>query len=125
MAATTLNLPLYRVLTDLKVPEDRAREAAEASIPDLSDLVTKDDLKGQEDRFTLALKGVEDRIGRLVAERADAQTKWFTIVGFSGISLVLSAVGLSFVVSNFLLSPNRTLPPLPQPPAFSAPASPR
>lgn len=140
MVATTLNLPLYRVLTELKVPEERAREAAEASIPDLSGLVTKDDLKsmltgmedrftaalkGQEDRSTAALKGVEDRIARLVAERADSQTKWFTIVGFSGIGLVLSAIGLSFVVSNFLLSPNRLLPPQPQPPALSAPASPR
>lgn len=140
MVATTLNLPLYRVLTELKVPEDRAREAAEASIPDLSGLTVKNDLtaaltgleerlnaalKGQEDRFTAALKGVEDRIGRHVAERADAQTKLFTIVGFSGIGLVLSVIGLSFVVSNFLMSPNRLLLPQPQPPALSAPASPR
>ncbi|WP_338929222.1 hypothetical protein WDZ11_22295 (plasmid) [Roseomonas mucosa] len=116
MASTTLNLPLYRVLTDLKVPEDRAREAAEAAVPDLSDLIRKNDL-------ATALDGLENRIGRMVAERADAQTKWFTIVGFSGIGLVLSAIGLSFVVSNFLLSPHR-LPPQP-PPAVTAPAAPR
>ncbi|WP_186374240.1 hypothetical protein [Roseomonas gilardii] len=36
MAATTLDLPLYQVLTELKVPKECARQAAEASIPDLS-----------------------------------------------------------------------------------------
>ena len=45
MAAITINLPLYQVLTELKVGEDRARQAAEASIPDLSAFATREDLK--------------------------------------------------------------------------------
>ncbi len=45
MAAITINLPLYQVLTELKVGEDRARQAAEALIPDLSAFATRDDLK--------------------------------------------------------------------------------
>lgn len=80
MAATTINLPLYQVLTDLKVPEDRAQMAAEASIPDLSNLATRDDLKG-----------VEDRLSRDIAERAHNQTKWIvgTVVALLGVSAIL------------------------------------
>lgn len=49
MATPTINLPLYQVSTELKVPEDRARQASEASIPDLSAFATRDDLKGAVD----------------------------------------------------------------------------
>jgi len=35
-AAITINLPLYQVLTKLKVGGDGARQAAEVSSPDLS-----------------------------------------------------------------------------------------
>lgn len=73
MAATTINLPLYRVLTDLNVPEERAREAAEASVPDLSGLVTKADLQAM-------LAGFEERMytrSEADKERADARLTTF------------------------------------------------
>ena len=102
MAATTINLPLYQVLTELKVPEDRARQAAEASIPDLSAFATRDDLK-------TALDGLEQRLGRTIAEKTDGQTQWIAAIAASTIIILLSS-------SAWLWPPTRfpgtsTLPP--------------
>ena len=131
MAATTINLPLYRVLTDLNVPEERAREAAEASVPDLSALATKADQAAMEarmgarfaafeermsTRFTTAedranaqSRSLEDRLGRVIAERTDAQTKWIAAIAASTIIILLSS-------SAFLWPPTRYAgPPLPAP----------
>ena len=106
MAATTINLPLYQVLTELKVPEDRARQAAEASVPDLANLATRDDLRvafdtmkasmdGLEQRIdkTIAEKtdSLEQRIGRTIAEKADGQTKWIAGIAATTIIVLLSA----------------------------------
>jgi len=44
MTTTAINLPLYRVLRALQVSEPDATAAAEATMPDLSQLATKDDL---------------------------------------------------------------------------------
>ena len=68
IAAITIHLPLYPVLTELTVGEDRDRQAAEASIPDLSAFATCDDLKPAPD-------WLEQRLGRTIAERTDGQTK--------------------------------------------------
>ena len=87
MAATTINLPLYQVLTELKVPEDRARQAAEASIPDLSAFATRDDLK-------TVLDGLEQRLGRTIAEKTDGQTKWIAAIAASTIILLSSSAWL-------------------------------
>ena len=125
MAATTINLPLYRVLTDLKVPEERAREAAEASVPDLSGLVTKADLQamlaGLEERLNARLeatkervdlqsKALEDRLGRVIAEKTDTQTKWIAAIAASTIIILLSS-------SAYLWPPTRNAAPLPPAPA--------
>ena len=136
MAATTINLPLYRVLTDLNGPEERAREAAEASVPDLSALATKADLDTRfaafEDRmdarfaafeertstrFTTAedwanaqSKSLEDRLGRVIAERTDAQTKWIAAIAASTIIILLSS-------SAYLWPPTRYAAPPPPVPA--------
>ena len=83
MAAITINLPLYQVLTELKVGEDRARQAAEASIPDLSTFASRDDLK-------TALDGLEQRLGRTIAEKTDGQTKWIAAIAASTIIVLLS-----------------------------------
>ena len=91
MAATTINLPLYRVLTDLNVPEERAREAAEASVPDLSALATKADQAAMEARIDARFAAFEDRIGRMIAERTDAQTKWIAAIAASTIIILLSS----------------------------------
>ena len=103
MAATTINLPLYRVLTDLNVPEERAREAAEASVPDLSALATKADMDARFAAF-------EDRLGRMIAERTDAQTKWIAAIAASTIIILLSS-------SAFLWPPTRYAAPPPPAPA--------
>ena len=42
--ATVINLPLYRALKSLNVPEAEAQAAAEAALPDLSRFATKEDL---------------------------------------------------------------------------------
>ena len=89
MAATTINLPLYRVLTDLNVPEERAREAAEASVPDLSGLATKADQAAMEARMDARFSAFEDRVGRMIAERTDAQTKWIAAIAASTIIILL------------------------------------
>ena len=109
MAATTINLPLYRVLTDLKVPEGRAREAAEASVPDLSALATRTDQAAMEARIDARFAAFEDRIGRMIAERTDAQTKWIAAIAASTIIILLSS-------SAYLWPPTRyAAPPLPAP----------
>ncbi len=114
MAATTINLPLYRVLTDLNVPEERAREAAEASVPDLSALATKADLDTRfaafEERMSAQSKSLEDRLGRMIAERTDAQTKWIAAIAASTIIILLSS-------SAFLWPPTRYAAPPPPAPA--------
>lgn len=91
MATTTINLPLYQVLTELKVPEDRARQAAEASIPDLSAFATRDDLKGAVDGLKGSIDGLEHRLGRLIAERSDQQTKWIAGIAASTVIILLSS----------------------------------
>ena len=121
MAATTINLPLYRVLTDLNVPEERAREAAEASVPDLSGLATKADLQamlaGLEERINARLeatkervdlqsKALEDRLGRVIAEKTDVQTKWIAAIAASTIIILLSS-------SAYLWPPTRYAVPAP------------
>ena len=124
MAATTINLPLYRVLTDLKVPEERAREAAEASVPGLSGLATKTDLQAMlagleertnarleatKERVDLQSKALADRLGRVIAEKTDAQTKWIAAVAASTIIILLSS-------SAYLWPPTRYAPsPVPAP----------
>ena len=121
MAATTINLPLYRVLTDLNVPEERAREAAEASVPDLSALATKADQAAMEarmdarfamfeERMSAQSKSLEDRLGRVIAERTDAQTKWIAAIAASTIIILLSS-------SAFLWPPTRYAAPPPPAPA--------
>ena len=103
MTATTLNLPLYQVLTELKVPEDRARQAAEASIPDLSAFATRDDLK-------TGLDGLEQRLGRTIAERTDAQTKWIATIAASTIIILLSTTAYLWPPTRFAGPP---APPVP------------
>lgn len=95
MAATTLNLPLYQVLTELKVPEERARQAAEASIPDLSMIASRDDLmsaiEGLKERLDRTMESLEARLGQKIAERSDGQTKWIAGIAASTIIILLSS----------------------------------
>ena len=90
------------MLTDLNVPEERAREAAEASVPDLSALATKADQAAMEaridarfaafeERISAQSKSLEDRLGRVIAERTDAQTKWIAAIAASTIIILLSS----------------------------------
>ena len=54
MATAPINLPLYRVLRSLDVPEDAAASAAEvqtAAPVDLSHLATRDELRAELARF--------------------------------------------------------------------------
>lgn len=90
MTATTLNLSLYQVLTELKVPEDRARQAAEASIPNLAAFSTRDDLKVAVDTMKASMDGLEQRLSRTIAEKTDGQTKWIAGIAASTIIVLLS-----------------------------------
>lgn len=47
MTTTAINLPLYRVLRALNVSEPEAEAAAEAALPDLSQLATKEELRAE------------------------------------------------------------------------------
>ena len=47
MPTTSINLPLYRVLRTLNVPEPDAEAAATAAPPDLSQLATKEELRAE------------------------------------------------------------------------------
>lgn len=47
MTTTAINLPLYRVLRALQVSEPDAAAAADATVPDLLQLATKDELRAE------------------------------------------------------------------------------
>lgn len=68
MTTTAINLPLYRALRSLEVPEGEAAAAAEAAIPDLSQLATKEDLSRMATRDDLQRMATKDDLLRMASK---------------------------------------------------------
>ena len=94
MAASTINLPLYRTLVSLKVSEADASLAA-----DISDLVRKEETADYATKADLAAGFADVRLH--IETTTHSQTKWL-------ISTVLATAGLSIATIVLLL---RLFPP--------------
>lgn len=71
MTTTSINLPLYRVLKSLDVPEAEAeaQAAAEAAPPDLSQLATKEELRAEIAGVRAEIAGLETRMTRAIQQQ--------------------------------------------------------
>ncbi len=94
MTTTAINLPLYRVLRALNVSEPEAEAAAEAALPDLSQLATKEELRAEIAGVRADLKveasTLRTEISGLrteIAQTVQRQTTWL-------ITAVVAATGI-------------------------------
>jgi len=76
MTTTAINLPLYRALRALHVSEPDAAAAAEAAMPDLSQLATKDELRAEIAGVRADLRTEIAGVRTEIAQTAQRQTTW-------------------------------------------------
>jgi len=81
MTTTAINLPLYRVLRALNVSEPDAEAAAEAALPDLSQLATKDELRNEIAGVRADLKVEIAGLRAEIAQIVQRQTTWLVTQG--------------------------------------------
>ncbi len=134
MTTTAINLPLYRVLRALQVSEPDATAAAEATMPDLSQLATKEDLTrcatkddvarcATRDELRAEIAGVRTEI----AQTARRQTTSLTTVAIAAAGVVIAAQRLlppvlpTDAVRAIVEQTVRNLQPPPAPSPRSAP----
>jgi len=125
MTTTAINLPLYRVLRALQVSEPDATAAAEAAMPDLSQLATKDDVArcATKDELRAEIAGVRTEI----AQTARRQTTSLTTVAIAAAGVVIAAQRLlppvlpTDAVRAIVEQTVRNLQPPPAPSPRSAP----
>jgi len=134
MTTTAINLPLYRVLRALQVSEPDATAAAEAAMPDLSQLATKDDLTRCATRDDVARCATKDElraeiagVRTEIAQTARRQTTSLTTVAIAAAGVVIAAQRLlppvlpTDAVRAIVEQTVRNLQPPPAPSPRSAP----
>jgi len=134
MTTTAINLPLYRVLRALQVSEPDATAAAEATMPDLSQLATKDDLTRCATRDDVARCATKDElraeiagVRTEIAQTARRQTTSLTTVAIAAAGVVIAAQRLlppvlpTDAVRAIVEQTVRNLQPPPAPSPRSAP----
>ena len=87
MTTTSINLPLYRVLKSLDVPEAEAQAAAEAAPPDLSQLATKEELRAEIAGVRAEIAGLETRLTRAIQQ----QTTWLFGALVAAVGVLIAA----------------------------------
>lgn len=137
MTTTAINLPLYRVLKALNVSDAEAEAAAQAGLPDLSRLATKEDLTrfatkedlnrfatkedlarfATRDELRAEIAGVKAEIAGVRAEIAQAvqrQTTWL-------FGALVAAVGVIVAVQRLLPPPADVARPMQAQPGAATP----
>ncbi len=94
MTTTAINLPLYRVLRALNVSEPDAEAAAEAALPDLSQLATKDELRNEIAGVRADLKIEIAGLRAEIAQIVQRQTTWL-------VTAVVAATGIIIATQRF------------------------
>ena len=125
MATAPINLPLYRVLRSLDVPEDAAASAAEvqtAAPVDLSHLATRDELRAELARFAtrdelraeLARFATRDELrAEIAGVRAELRTEIAgvrTELAQAAQRLIIWLVGAIFAAAGLIVALLRAFP---------------
>lgn len=103
MTTTSINLPFYRVLKSLDVPEAEAQAAAEAAPPDLSQLATKEELRAEIAGVRAEIAGLETRMTRAIQQ----QTTWL----FGALVATVGVLIAAQTVRDMQATPAPSVPP--------------
>jgi len=102
MTTTAINLPLYRVLRALNVSEPEAEAAAEAALPDLSQLATKEELRAEIAGVRADLKveasTLRTEISGLrteIAQTVQRQTTWLVTAVVAATGIIIATQRLA------------------------------